>query len=50
MGGGNSRELAGQFIFSTWARAQARKPGGRVGPEFSSLTIVMGYYKSIKKE
>ena len=27
---------AGQFIFSTWTRAQARKPGGRVGPELTS--------------
>ncbi len=29
-------EEVDQFIFSTWARAQARKPGGRVGPEFTS--------------
>jgi len=28
----------------------SERAGGRVGPEFSSLTIVMGYYKSIKKE
>ena len=28
----------------------SERAGGRVGPEFTSLTIVMGYYKSIKKE
>jgi len=54
--------LAGQFIFSTWARAQARELGGRVGPKGTSglsqenyffyfvdlkkLIIIMGYYEN----
>jgi len=53
---------AGQFIFSTEARAQAREPGGRVGPKGTSglsqenyffyfvdlkkLIIIMGYYEN----
>jgi len=34
----------GQFIFSTWARAQARKPGGRVGPRVTSGTSQENYF------
>ena len=34
---GDETSGAGQFIFSTWARAQAReRGGGRVGPELTS--------------
>jgi len=41
---GDRALTAGQFIFSTEARAQAREPGGRVGPKVTSRISQENYF------